>query len=490
MSHLYQIRLCIETTSPMAIQTGQSQDLGDNQILTDVNSLPYIPASSFIGAWRNLVKANYGKEQAELWFGNGEKQSLLSVSNGYLHNSQNQPVQGLLNQAQIEQDSLLSILQFCKEDSEGIIKRDRTAINDRGVVKKGAKFDQLFLPTGLRFSFKCHAIIGNTELDTIIDILEQVFNSAFSLGCNTSNGNGRFKILNKYSGFQKIELCSQTQSDYKNCLNFNNSWIVPPNKIDVKTTNAEQIAHIPLYCEGAWTMGSGTSTLLKYKKDNVSSIYQESFFDYELGKISTRVIATGSSIKGLIAHRMQYHLNCIERRFAEQSQDLIDITDFKSFEKDKDAFDIFFGHRSESFNQLFGFIDDDKSNNAQAGALIFEDSVVSYSQNSQIQLRTHNNIDRFTGGARDKYLFNEEVLVGVSFDVKVVMLPRAKLIFDEHPQLKIAFLRTLKDIEFGRLAIGSKTGRGNSMTRLAKNKQAFIHPILSVANLSDQGVVA
>ena len=154
MKGLYQFRLCIETTSPMAIQTGQVQDLGDNQLVMDANHLPMIPATSFAGVWRSLVTSELSHDIAATWFGSCEARALLNITNGYLHDSYGKPCTGLLAQADIDNDLLLFELQGCDESRSGIIRRDRTAVNDRGVVARSAKFEQLLLPAGLRFSFK------------------------------------------------------------------------------------------------------------------------------------------------------------------------------------------------------------------------------------------------------------------------------------------------------------------------------------------------
>lgn len=490
MKGLYQARLCIETTSPMAIQTGQVQDLGDNQLVMDANHLPMIPATSFAGVWRSLVTSELSSAAADTWFGSSEACALLNITNGYLHDSQDNPCTGLMAQEDIDSDPLLFELQGCAESQDGIVRRDRTAMNDRGVVARSAKFEQLLLPAGLRFSFKIRAILTTEQAQQLSDVFAQLLNPAFALGSNVTNGLGKISIVKSLSGMQKVALHSETLSQVKDFVEFNRSWSKPTEPLPVEGIATEKLAQIPLVCHGTWVMGTGRNTILNHNsvnQDNVGSVYRERRYDVSSRQFMDVVVAPGSSIKGIIAHRVQFHLNALEGVFAEQADEQFPIYSIDEREKHKHSLEAFFNRRSGVFEQLFGTINKGTTQSAQAGMLQVEDAVVSY-QNEDVQLRTHNKIDRFTGGVIDQMLFSEEVLTNVRLVVSVNLTPRGKALLNQSPIICQALARTFADIQAGRLAIGAKTGRGHSQTHLDTTQVLFINAL--VGNVNDKGDVA
>ena len=122
----------------------------------------------------------------------------------------------------------------------------------------------------------------------------------------------------------------------------------------------------------------------------------------------------------------------------------------------------FFNRRSEVSEQLFGTINKGQAASAQAGMLQVEDALVDY-RSEDVQLRTHNKIDRFSGGVIDQMLFSEEVLTNVRFALVVNLTPRGKALLAQSPILCTALARTFADV--GADVSRSKTGRGHSHTQ-------------------------
>ena len=111
--------------------------------------------------------------------------------------------------------------------------------------------------------------------------------------------------------------------------------------------------------------------------------------------------------------------------------------------------------RPAELGDLLGFIDGD-TKTAQAGRLIVLDSPV---RHDHTVIRTHNSIDRFTGGVRDGALYSEELLYQPTFELQLYLTPGEPL----SDELNGALLDTLNDIKFGLLPIGAGAGRGTSM---------------------------
>jgi hypothetical protein len=99
-------------------------------------------------------------------------------------------------------------------------------------------------------------------------------------------------------------------------------------------------------------------------------------------------------------------------------------------------------------------------------------------------IRTHNSIDRFTGGVRDGALYSEELLYQPTFELQLYLTPGEPL----SDELNGALLDTLNDIKFGLLPIGAGAGRGTSMVMPDSSKTWQVNAsLLSIqSNLEGQ----
>jgi hypothetical protein len=123
---------------------------------------------------------------------------------------------------------------------------------------------------------------------------------------------------------------------------------------------------------------------------------------------------------------------------------------------------------------LFGHADEKENANNLAGKLIFCDADVNY---DQTVIRTHNSIDRFTGGVRQGALYTEQLLYQPSFEVKVFAKPGIAIC----KELKEALLATFEDIKVGALPMGAGSGRGVSIVMKDESADWFVnHEVLAV----------
>jgi CRISPR/Cas system CMR subunit Cmr4 (Cas7 group RAMP superfamily) len=115
MTTITTLKLVLEAQSPMAIYSGAREVGFDNELARDANGLPYIPATSFAGVWRHLVEQEYGVALARDWFGTSDNSanervnSQISISDGKVHDSKNQPVVSLTANRALEKDDLLAL---------------------------------------------------------------------------------------------------------------------------------------------------------------------------------------------------------------------------------------------------------------------------------------------------------------------------------------------------------------------------------------------
>ena len=448
MSTLYLTRLVIETQAPMAINSGGRETGFDSQLARDANGLPYIPGTSIAGVWRSLAKAQ-GLD-IDCWFGITEKRSILMISDGIVHDSNNQPVMGLRSEQQINQDKLLALLYQHRPHH-----RERVRINDRGVAADAAKFDQLLLPAGVRFSIDIQWRDDDMAADKLAQwqtLLQCWFNRLFALGATTRNGLGRIKVI--ASAQQQLNLTANPQAA-TTLRNFMLKQTLPIT-LDIEAPPlAKPFVTMPLQAMDNWRCGSGTALL---DQDNAGQTvamisYSEKAVNWEENQAKVdepaKPILCGSSIKGILAHRVAFHYRRLNGEWAAQMAD--------SSHGEWQAM-------PEALRQLFGYADPVEQNNSLAGRLIVDDCAIVF---DKAVLRQHTSIDRFTGGVRQGALFNEELLYQPRFELKLWLV--ANTVLDD--KVKAALVYTLEDLAAGLLPFGAGSGRGTSLVSLPADRQ-------------------
>lgn len=446
------LKLMLETASPMAIHTGNREVGFDNQLVRDVNGLPLIPATAFAGVWRHLAEdafahlssAKPSSTSIDSWFGkaNGDESqaSRLMISNGVMLDSQHQVVKPYTAKDKLEKDALLRVCLH-----ERPLHRERVSINDRGVAVDGAKFDQVLLPTGVRFALTVQWPATGVSIDEQTLLLSLLNDKRFALGASTRNGLGQLNVV--YSELVDIDLGKGAEAGKK----LQTAISKPCNPLNELAKSCYQnnsnqlLASLPLKALDNWRCGSGTQLLGPQPESGSVGIisYSEQTITWQNNRASMterQPVLCGSSVKGMLAHRIAYHYRKHTQKWAH--------TMANDAHQDWQA-------RPAELGDLLGFIDGD-TKTAQAGRLIVLDSPV---RHDHTVIRTHNSIDRFTGGVRDGALYSEELLYQPTFELQLYLTPGEPL----SDELNGALLDTLNDIKFGLLPIGAGAGRGTSM---------------------------
>jgi len=429
----------------MAINTGDRETGFDTQLARDANGLPYIPGTAVAGVWRHICEAVLGEQEARSWFGfTGKVQSqrsTLDISNGYVHNQHNQPVKGLQASTDIDNDALLSILK-----RERPLHREHVKINDRGVAAHEAKYDQVLLPTGVRFTIEIRVETASftSAMETRLQQLMSLWTDRrFAFGAKTRNGLGRIKLIDAQQTVLDLISGPQIATAIKD-------WRDGAGGTTLALSDALQttqlIAELDIKAIDTWRSGSGSQALDEKTASTVSMVsYSEQVIAWQKnrGSLSNapRAILAGSTIKGILAHRLAFHYHRHTEQWAEQ------LLTEKSAR---------WSQRPEGLAALLGDANDSAETQSIAGRLFVEDAVVHFKDTI---VRTHNSIDRFTGGVRKGALYSEELLYQPTFTVKLWLQNNTKL----DAPLQAALSDTLKDIEHGLLPIGAGAGRGTSL---------------------------
>lgn len=449
MSQILLSQLIIETTAPLAINSGGRETGFDSELARDANQLPYIPATALAGVWRHLATAQLGNELVDKWFGGIKEKdasSRLFIHDGLLLDSQSKVVQGLQPIKRIQQDPLLSLLQQQRPHH-----RERVRINDRGVASDQGKFDQIMLPTGVRFCLQVRwqgAADNTQDEQEWQDLLAILAQPNFALGSSTRNGLGCFKIIadsNKRLKLNNNPAAGAALQDFIKREDL-------PSKRSLATSNYKPFATLGLTALDAWRSGQGSRPLGKNVDSHTDSFtYSEPVIRWHQGKAECKgepqVVLCGSSIKGILAHRLAYHYNRHTQAYAETMAE----ASHKEWQT-----------RPKGLRELLGEAEDPEYN--LAGSLFVDDVIIS---DFKTFVRTHTSIDRFTGGVRQGALFSEELLWQPKFELVLRLATNLKL----SPELSAALEATLNDLKLGLLPMGSGSGRGNSLVEHQANQK-------------------
>lgn len=450
-------KLVLETQSPMAINTGLRELGFDSELVRDTNGLPMIPSTALTGQLSHHCERHLGEELKDKWFGTTEQSSTLFISHGLIINSHYKSVDHFISQNQLDNDPLLS---FCAQSRPH--HRERVAINDRGVAVETSKFDQILLPKGIRFEVMFHWSTQERHDSQLLDvdewhqILSLINMRTFALGSSTRNGLGCIDIV--ASKEQQFDLSPQGDGKVAGKIfkEFRDSELPTSHELEATLTQHQPI--LDPYCSvrlkalDNWRCGSGMNLLSRKEASNERTpdiiTYSEPMFEWESKESKPRAklkkhqaLLCGSSIKGILAHRIAFHLNRHTNRWADTLADSC----HDEWQKKPDLLKLLFGDA------------DEEHQNSLAGVLFVDDAQVDYKDTI---IRHHNSIDRFTGGVRQGALYSEELLYQPEFTLNLYLsTPFEQL--DE--RLKLALSDTLTDLKEGLLPIGAGSGRGTSL---------------------------
>jgi len=449
-------RIVMEASTPLAVGSGQKSIFTDATVARDANGLPYIPGSSIAGVIRHALKSF---PDLKHWMGFQEKGkgvgSKLAVTDARILRSNGVPADGLIPDA--KDDPLLSHYL-----GKRLPIRQHVRLTHRGAADSRGKFDEEVIPKGTRFCFEMELLADemNAASDTdatdperlMKEILRCIQEDSFRLGGGTRSGFGAMKIvsirartidlsnpedrkeyLNKSSrldrewdGFRK---CETKEAAADGFIRYT-LHITPDDFMFFGSGFGNKRADMTYVSEPAVTWESGTGTF------------------EEKGKL---ILIPASSVKGALSHRTAYYYNKFTERFADgkdgntpmKPEQLLEIT----------------GYRNTAVRTLFGSEGDGHGKNKARGKAIFSDVIIEKPSVAHDKILNHVSIDRFTGGAINGALFDEETLFakGTAFTLKILVSKEAA----DEPHVLEAFEKALDDVCSGLLPLGGATGRGN-----------------------------
>jgi len=452
-SILYLARLVLEADSALSVSTGNPDGVFDTALVRDANGLPALPGTSVAGVLRHLWVSTYGDDDptaADGLFGYQHRKqgeaSRLTVSWGALLDSQGRPAEGLLlgEQAKrLEQDELFKAVL---DQADTPVYRDRVRLTHRGAAADKGKFDRSVLPAGHRFALEIRLWApADDDGEEWRRLLSLFRHPAFRLGGGTRAGLGKMKLVSLHEGRFDLRQADAVEQFQSLPPGLTETTGLQEAAVSTPPTDRFVTARLTLNARGLWRIGKGNHSFSRGGKVPDLLPKTEEKIDWSNGKGKRQLhmlLMPASSLKGALAHRMAFHA----RRFSGQWNDG-ELPD----------------ERPEAIDALLGAIKDsnekEDADQGKAGALFIDDAWLTTDAVTITRLM-HNAIDRFTGGVRDRMLFEEESLLGG--ELKVSLTLDTGWIDPRHRDTaRRAFKAALDDLCAGRLALGAKGSAGN-----------------------------
>ena len=434
----FMARIVIEAKTPLNIGSGNKGIKSDSLVLRDINGLPFIPGTTIAG----LLRHTLGSDE-EKYMGSQEMGSPLIITDGKMLDDEGRVLDGILSQEKLNSSFLVNFRQ--------LPIRQHAKISHRGTTVKGGKFDEEIVMKGTRFCFEMEMLSDNNGDGKFKELLNKLNSDTFRIGSGSRSGFGEIEVVGSQCQYKTIDLNDEIQRDWylKKSSSLREEWTDAETiTLEKPSTNDWTTYTLELNPVDFMLFGSGIGN------DKADMTYvRESFVDWSTKPATVKdrervILIPASSVKGALSHRLAFHYNKIKGMFADTL-------------KEGEKIDDFVGKNNEAVKAVFGSEGDKDANgkirNKKRGNVLISDIIQEASVSSKVL--NHVSIDRFTGGAIDGALFNEETLYakGLSFELKLLVNDCA---FDDK-DVRAAFENALKDLCSCMLPLGGGVNRGN-----------------------------
>lgn len=434
MTYRHIARIVIETKSPLNIGSGNKTIKTDSSVLKDVNGFPFIPGTTLAGLIRHSLDVNTPESLMGYVKGSDGVGSLLIVSEAKMLNSKGKVMDGILFPDDIDETT--------KRFVELPI-RQHAKIGHHGATVKGGKFDEEVVLKGTRFCFELELPSDKSDNSLLHDVIDVIRLSSFRIGSGSRSGFGNIKIISckcktidlsdKEDRAWYLEKSSFLSEDWDGA-EYDTTPIKDANWIEYR---------LELQPSDFILFGSGLGN------ENADITYiRESYLFWEDNKAVVKksdnvLVVPASSVKGAVSHRVAFYYNQKKGIFADQHTPEEQL--------------LYVGDNNEAVKTLFGS-EGRNGGEKQRGNVLISD-VIQDLINPSPKVLNHVAIDRFTGGAIDGALFDEETLLANNEHITLTFMVKKTALIDA--DICYAFESALKDICCSQLPLGGGVNRGN-----------------------------
>lgn len=474
-THRYLARIIVEAETPLAVGSGERDVLTNQLVATDCNGLPYIPGTALAGVLRHSlaghlndtdlnplfgfqldkeeeekIRKTENREPTEKEKGQGSR---LILSHAQMIGHEGKPVDGL---AEIVWDS-----DFYKPFQTLPIRQHvRISHRGAGASEEKGKFDEQVVYKGTRFCFEMELVSdGNSnDADVWKKMLELFRSPVFRIGGGTRKGFGEISI-HEYREI-KIDMTKNLQAYLNKTSSLNDNLWENISPVNPKSNESNWIKYeLRLEPEDFFLFSSGL------ENDNAKMIpVTEKVISWKNPLKPTftkeQILIPATSVKGALAHRVAFYYNKKEEIFGDKlTEELLEKKGYDmSIEVKGDQNRLFeiATKGNPAVRALFGY--SAKGDDGQRGKVIFSDLIEGGLTPESKKLLNHVAIDRFTGGAMDSALYNEEVVYGKGTPYNLTIQVDAEGLNNDYIE---AFELALNDLKTGMLPMGGGTMRGH-----------------------------
>ena len=459
-------RVTVELTAPALVGDGQFGMMQDDVFLRDVHGLPMLAGTGIAGLLSHAVPG-IGRLEADtvrdivfghvtqVGDGTEAQGSRLIVSDGYFHGQDDRPVTQDVSAWLPQEDVLICGLNG--------VTRDHVRIGPRGTADGAGKFDALYAPAGSRFTFELSLGWGAPAEDAARDaalgqkvwdaLIASLASPALRFGQKTRSGFGTFRLVRveqttfwlaaepTWHDLERPGFAAKDLDDYlalpADLAKDASAILVRSELPQPSMAELGTITLQGLMPQDTWLFGGGTPQ----DREDIAPVSEPVITWQQTGAVRQAcALATGTGIKGALAHRTLWHLNRLSGNWLGRPES----------EEDTKA----------GFTSLFGDVKDDTAGTGHAGRLFFQDIYLMETP-PQDQPFTHNVIDRFTSGVRAGLLFQERTKTGGDFGAPVILIDTAPRDNEPTPKVRTALRAALLDLARGWLPLGGGSGRGH-----------------------------
>lgn len=416
----------IECLSPIHVGSGRDTH-SDLDIIRDVEGVPLIPATSFIGVLRHVMQQHTAAEvEAPQDFKNFW---------GYAENDDGR-----------QSKLCCTDLCFVPNGSPAIVVRDGIRIdNATGLVEQGGKFDFELVERASRFSFTVEFTYRQNDetfvkqtVRTIYDLLAE---GRVHLGARTNSGFGRIRLIKEESALYAFDFTKR-----EDVLN----WLTrkPPSENAIV---AEALGKP--FDMGKKPFSIITTLQLKNAMIIRSYAYEPKMPDTTQLKSGDDWVIPGSSLKGAIRARSERILNTVldKKNAQEILRDLFGYVEEKAQDNSSE------NEQVEQLNEVASTNGADLKH-AKKGRIRVQEIVLAQ-DDFPTELQTRIRVDRFTGGVIEGGLFDSMPIFAPNENKTMTL----HIEIDEYKDYEAGLLLlVLKDLWSGDLAVGGEKniGRG------------------------------
>ena len=470
-------RVTIEAATPLAIGSGKKSILTDATINRDANDLPFIPGTTLAGLIRHAIDEELAERLMGFIKKKNDKKDEYEVEGSRLIVTEAK----LLNRKGKAIDGLLNIETACDDEDKAFLDgfkhapiRQHAKINHRGVTEDKGKFDEEVVPKGARFCFEMELMANPKSEEELAeykqdfkDLLRKLRADGFRVGGKSRNGFGKIEVVGEACLYRELDLSLPADLDLylKKSASLAETWDgFEPLELEKPQESRYTRYKLEITPKDFLFFGSGFGN-----EDVDHSYIKEQHITWDGDGNSGRwhsqnlsLVVPASSVKGALAHRTAFHFNKLAERFAD---------DIPAEELANHS-----GKHNEAVCALFGSEGNDdkyesnKKENAtercdgkRRGHVLFADIIKLKNKKTEAKIHNHVKIDRFTGGAIEGALFDEEALLAHPDEPEMLELD---LLVDKDEEINkdqriiLAFEEALKDVCKGLLPLGGNVNKG------------------------------